>query len=172
MDADFSIELGQDDPVLDFPWSDPNCKFAYFDLKRHPEMLEHVREAMQFPELGKFLQVVNSAASSFESAKCDAWASDEFSPDEEIFGASQKFVSYVDLIFSDGRQRLAFQSHEWLAKRLTELLRRAPEIPSSAEALVRRAYYAGEIEVREGRNAAFTQPAHAPAREGVQVRVG
>jgi hypothetical protein len=23
MDADFSIELGREDPVLDFPWKDP-----------------------------------------------------------------------------------------------------------------------------------------------------
>ncbi len=28
MDADFSIELGREDPVLDFPWSDPSGKLA------------------------------------------------------------------------------------------------------------------------------------------------
>ena len=34
MDADFSIELGREDPVLDFPWKDPAGKLAYVDLKR------------------------------------------------------------------------------------------------------------------------------------------
>ncbi|MBI1740685.1 MAG: hypothetical protein HYR57_07370, partial [Candidatus Koribacter versatilis] len=73
MDADFSIELGREDPVLDFPWTDPDGKLAYFDLKRHPELLARVEEAKQFPELEDFLRAVNSAMSSVESAKCDAW---------------------------------------------------------------------------------------------------
>jgi len=60
MDADFSIELSQEDPVLDFPWKDPAGKLAYVDLKRHPELLPKIEEAVKFPELGEFLRTLNS----------------------------------------------------------------------------------------------------------------
>ena len=73
MDADFSIELGREDPVLDFPWKDPAGKLAYVDLKRHPELMARIEEAEQFPELGEFLRALNSPRSMVETAKCDAW---------------------------------------------------------------------------------------------------
>lgn len=138
MDADFSIELGGDDPVLDFPWSDPDGKLHYYDLKRRPELLAEVVEAKEFPELADFLRAMNSAISAVESAKCDAWATDELAPEEEIFGASHKFVSYVDLVFSRDEQRASFPFHEHFAKRLVELLRRSPETQSAVEVNVRR----------------------------------
>ncbi|MBI3645847.1 MAG: hypothetical protein HY233_07780, partial [Acidobacteriales bacterium] len=150
MDADFSIELGREDPVLDFPWTDPDGKLAYFDLKRHPELLARVEEAKQFPELEDFLRAVNSAMSSVESAKCDAWFTEELRPEEEIFGASCKCASYADLVFSSIDHRQSFPFHELFAKRLVELLRRTPETPSSAELSVRRCYFHSEAEPGEG----------------------
>ena len=60
MDADFSVELGDEDPVLDFPWADASGRLAYFDLKRHPELLAQVGEAKEFPELAEFLRVLGS----------------------------------------------------------------------------------------------------------------
>lgn len=77
MDADFSVELGPDDPVLDFPWKDDSGRLAYFDLKRQPELIAQVEEAKTFPELGEFLRRVNGARSMLESAKCDAWGTTE-----------------------------------------------------------------------------------------------
>ena len=141
MDADFSIELGRDDPVLDFPWTDPDGKCAYHDLKRHPEMLAQVEEAQAFPELAEFLHAANSAMSMVESAKCDAWTTDELSPEEEIFGATHKCASYVDLILSRIEERESFPFHELFAKRLVELLRKTPETPSAVEVAVRRCYF-------------------------------
>jgi hypothetical protein len=99
MDADFSIEMGREDPVLDFPWTDPSGKFAYCDLKRRPELMASIEEAEQFPELAEFLRVVNSAASMVETAKCDVWATTELSADEDIYESSHKFASYVDVVF-------------------------------------------------------------------------
>jgi len=40
--------------VLDFPWTDPAGALAYFDLKRHPELIAKVEEAEKFPELADF----------------------------------------------------------------------------------------------------------------------
>ena len=150
MEADFSVELGHDDPVLDFPWADPQGKIAYVDLKRHPELLARVPEVDQFPELGAFLRTVNSAISMVESAKCDAWATEELTPEEEIFGGSHKFGSYVDLVFTRLEDRDSFPFHERFARRLVGLLRQTPETVSAAEVCVRRAYFADAGNVHEG----------------------
>src|ERR1700687_5101417 len=165
MDADFSIELGREDPVLDFPWKDSAGKLAYVDLKRHPELMARIEEAEKFPELKEFLRVMNSARSMVETAKCDAWATTELSPEEEVYDASHKFVSYVDVVFSniDVRQsslressllqsslRESSPAHEQFARKLVELLRRAPQTPSAAEVCVRRCYFGEDGGVREG----------------------
>jgi hypothetical protein len=141
MDADFSVELGGEDPVLDFPWTDPPGKLAYFDLKRHPELLAQVVEAREHPELAEFLRSVNSVRSGVESAKCDVWATTELTTEEEVFDASHKFASYVDLVLSHTEHRQSFPEHEGFAKRLVGLLRRAPETSSSVEVCVRRCFF-------------------------------
>ncbi|MGA6988656.1 MAG: hypothetical protein WBZ01_21575 [Terriglobales bacterium] len=150
MDADFSIELGRDDPVLDFPWTDPAGVLGYVDLKRRPEWMASIKEAEQFPELGQFLRAMNSARSMVETAKCDGWSTSELSPEEEIYGASCKFASYVDVVFSDIDARLVLSAHEQLARKLVDLLWRTPETPSAAEVCVRRCYFGGNDGVREG----------------------
>jgi hypothetical protein len=160
MDADFSIELGREDPVLDLPWKDPAGKLAYVDLKRHPELIARIEEAEKFPELEEFLRVMNSARSLVETAKCDAWATTELSPEEEVYDAPHKFASYVDVVFSNidvrpsslsqSSLRESLPAHEQFARTLVELLRRVPETPSAAEVCVRRGYFGEDDGVREG----------------------
>jgi hypothetical protein len=150
MDADFSIELGREDPVLDFPWKDPVGPLAYRDLKRRPELMASIEEAEKFHELGEFLRAMNSAGSVVETAKCDAWATRELSAEEEIFDSSHKFASYVDVVFCNIDARLSLSTHEQFARKLVELLRRVPETPSAAEVCVRRCYFEEEGRVQEG----------------------
>ncbi|HYU48060.1 MAG TPA: hypothetical protein VEK84_17995 [Terriglobales bacterium] len=146
MDTDFSVELGDEDPVLDFPWTDASGRLAYVDLKRHPELLAQVEEAKELPELAEFLRCVNSPRSVVESAKCDVWATRELAPEEEIVGASHKFASYVDLVLSHTDRRQSLAEHERFAERLVALLRRPPEISSSAEVCVRRCFFGAGCE--------------------------
>ena len=141
MQSDFAVELGRDDETLTLPWVAPEGGPRYYDLKRHPELISHIEEAQREKELGTFLAVLNSPTSVLETAKCDAWATTELNPEEEIFGATHKFGSYVDLLFTDEDARFSFPQHEDLAKRLTHLLKRIPEIPAAAEFLIRRCYY-------------------------------
>jgi hypothetical protein len=148
--ADLAVELGPDDEALEFPWTSEEGGLRYYDLKRHPELLFHVEEARRVPELGEFLSTVNSPRSLIETAKCDAWSSTEMNPEEEIFGASHKSGSYVDLLFSDRQKRFSFSEHEYFAKRITRLLKPAPEIPATAEFLIRRCYYLEGEETRDG----------------------
>ena len=149
MQADWAVELGADDETLEMPWTAEGGAPRYYDLKRHPELLLSLEEAQRVRELGEFLSKANSPKSPLETAKCDAWPSTEINPEEEIFEATHKFGSYVDLFFSDLPSRFSFPRHEQLAKRLTNLLQRAPEMPVAAEFLIRRCYYHEQEEVAE-----------------------
>jgi len=150
MEADFGVELGAEDEALEFPWSDPEGRLRYYDLKRQPELLSQIEEAHRTPELGEFLAAINSPKSFLETAKCDAWTTPDISPEEEVFAAALKFGSYVDLLFREEERQFSFSDHEQLAERLTALLRRAPEIPAAAECLIRRCFYRHSGEVRDG----------------------
>jgi hypothetical protein len=160
MDADFSVELGPagEDAVLDFPWAAPGADAArYYDLKRQPELLLNIEEAMRYPEMGAFLADINSASSMLQTAKCDVWFSEEITEAEMIYGAACKQCSYVDLVFAEmaAEHRFSFFRHEELAGEIVNLLKRAPQISAAAEFIVRRCYYqahppAGKAEPREG----------------------
>lgn len=148
MHADWTVELGSDDPVLELPWSDPDGRVRYFDLKRRPELLLEVPEAFENRALGEFLGAVNSPVSMLESAKCDMWLTDELNEEEQIFGAAWKFVSYVDLLFTSRPQQQDFEQHESFAGDVCALLDRAPEVSAAAEFIVRRCVF--HQESREG----------------------
>ena len=150
MQADFAVELGADDETLEMPWAAEGGGPRYYDVKRHPELLLNVVEAQGAPEMRQFLSAINAPAGALETAKCDLWSSTEISPEEEIFEATHKFGSYVDLLFSDGSSRFSFAQHERLAKLLTGLLKQVPEIPAAIEFLIRRCYYHNEEGVRDG----------------------
>lgn len=150
MQADFAVELGADDETLEMPWAAEGGGPRYYDLKRHPELLLNLEEVERVPEMGEFLSQVNSPKSLLETAKCDAWLSTEMNPEEQIFGATHKFGSYVDLLLSGEQKRFSFSEHEHLAKHLTHLLQRAPELSTAAEFLIRRCYYHGEEDTSDG----------------------
>jgi hypothetical protein len=150
MQADFAVELGADDETLEIPWAGGENGPKYYDLKRHPEHLPNIEEARRLPELRELLKALNSQASIVETAKCDAWSSTEMNVEDEIFGAAHKFGSYVDLLFSEEAARGSFPNHEQFAKRLVQLLKKAPEIPAAAEFLIRRSYRHADREIREG----------------------
>lgn len=152
MDADYSVELGDDDDTLEFPWASPDRALRYWDLKRHPELLVRVDEANRFQELASFLAAANSAGSALLTAKCDAWTDDELNEAEAIYDTEMKFCSYIDLLLDEERSELRFDFglHERLARRMAELLGKAPEMKAAAEFIVRRCYYRLEEQVRPG----------------------
>jgi hypothetical protein len=143
-DADWSVELGADDPVLEFPWTSSDPLLTYVDLKRQPERLDQVAEIAARPELAEFLKTVNSPESSLISAKCDVWSEDELGAAEDIYQASSKFCSYVDLLLMDETARASFAANEALAKRLArfvEDLGDSVEGSAAAEFIVRRCWF-------------------------------
>ena len=150
MEADFSVEMGREDAVLEVPWASADGTLGYFDLKRRPELLLKVEEAQRTIELAGFLAEVNSPASLLETAKCDVWTTNELQLEDAIFDECWKFGSYVDLLLPEAGARFSLELHQSFAHHLRDHLRRSPELPAAAEFVVRRCYYHARGETRDG----------------------
>lgn len=149
MDAQFTVELGAEDPTLAIPWSSADGGQRYFDLRAQPELLLQVEEAARFFEIGEFLAHLNAPHVPLRSAKCDAWFTTELDEEDAVFGAAGKFGSYVDLLFADSRWQ-DFGACQKFAERLVSLLRRAPELAAASETILRRCHVEAGDEVQEG----------------------
>ena len=115
MEADWSVALAADDPVITVPWAAPGveadkCKFI--DLRLHSARIDDIEEARSRPALRSGLLLINGAGSALWTAKCDAWTSSadegdapfdayevDAEGDETVFGSG----SYVDLLARDPR---------------------------------------------------------------------
>lgn len=150
MQADYAVELGREDETLEVPWESADGGLRYVDLKREPERIREIEEANGLPELRDFLGLINSARSNLQSAKCDTWASTEIHAEEEIFEAPWKFGSYIDLFCTESSSQVSFPAHEEFLKKIVDLLKRAPDLPASAEFLLRRCYFHEKGDVRDG----------------------
>jgi hypothetical protein len=87
MEADWSVELAADDPVIAVPWATvktpeelrgASSRVARFiDLRESPqalgEILDEIEEARERPALRATLAALNRAGSMLWTSKCDAW---------------------------------------------------------------------------------------------------
>lgn len=141
MQADFSVEMGVGDPVLEVPWASQDGSLRYINLRQQPERLNEIVEARHCPDLAAFLCRLNAADGAFETVKCDAWAGTDIELAEQIFGGSHKYGSYCDLVLRDPVARQSFPQNEALVRGLAELLSKAPELPAAVEFVVRRCIF-------------------------------
>jgi len=141
LDADWSVELGADDAVLEFPWTDPDGNLKFVDLRAHPDQVEKLPETAREPELVNALLALNSGESVFASAKCDLWLDDDPVASERVHGPV-KFGSYIDCVLAepDAAMRANFAWHEALVKLAVEMAG-SEDVPGSIEYIVRRCYY-------------------------------
>jgi hypothetical protein len=84
MDADWSIELGRNDPVLEFPWSSEDGSQQFVDLSYDLTSLDRIPEGRQYRELAAFLRAVNAPSSPWITTKCDVWFERELAEAEQI----------------------------------------------------------------------------------------
>ena len=87
MDGDWSVELGRDDPALEFPWSSPDGSRGYIDVLQSPELVCEIPEAARCPELAQCLIALNAPTSAWQTVKCHVWPDDELGADELIYDA-------------------------------------------------------------------------------------
>lgn len=135
--AEWIVEPGPNDPVLEIPWRSEDGSVRFLDLKRQPELLLEIPEACTCEELASFLDWANSPDSQVETAKCDVWSTSEMDADDEVFGEAVKFSSYVDLLFAS-LARNSFPECERFVQTLARMLRQAPDLSSAAQFIVRR----------------------------------
>lgn len=141
MDADWSVELAPDAPVLEFPWTSPEPSLSYIDLQDEPASVAKIEEAVRYPELAEFLFTINLADSPWLTAKCDVWHQNDLAEAEAIYGASLKMCSYVDLVARDIAARFSFERHETWAKLAAQALSSEHVDGIACEFIVRRCWF-------------------------------
>jgi hypothetical protein len=141
MDADWSVELGHDDPSLEFPWSSLDGAPGFVDLAQYLEAVREIPEAAQYPELARFLLELNGRSSPWLTAKCDVWIENELDEAEDVYDVNLKMCSYIDLVRRNESERFSFEQHEqWVKSASTTLSNIGPH-PVACELIVRRCWY-------------------------------
>jgi hypothetical protein len=150
MEADWSVALEADDPVITVPWAaserEDGCRFV--DLRLGGHLIEKIEEARARPALRSALLMLNGAASPLWTAKCDAWASGpvegaapfdpyemDAAPGETAFGAG----CYIDLLPREPLLLSSFERQERWLRVVTEALRKIPARAARVELVLRRA---------------------------------
>jgi hypothetical protein len=142
MEADWSVALAADDPVIAVPWA------AFVDLRLNQDFIDEIAEAKLNPPLRSALLALNSIGSPLWTAKCDVWTTCdepydpyemEAEPGETAFGAG----SYIDLLARDLETRESFALQEEWLRWLTGRLREVTASAARVDMVMRHAYVEG-----------------------------
>ena len=145
MDADWSVELGADDPTLDFPWSAPDDSQHFVDLSQRIAAVTSLPEVSQYPEMAEILIALNGELSPWLTAKCDVWIDDEMGEAEQVYDAELKVCSYIDLVRRTESERFSFEQHEkWVKSAALALQTAEMDDLIAYEFIVRRCWYHSE----------------------------
>jgi hypothetical protein len=146
MEADWSVELTADDPVIIVPWasaSDDPRKCEFVDLRRGEHLIDEIEEARRVPELRAALLLLNSARSPLWTVKCDTWESDTpmdpYEMDAAPADASLSTGSYVDLLARDSAFHASFDRQERWVRAVADGLRAVPARAARVDLILRRA---------------------------------
>jgi hypothetical protein len=146
MEADWSVELAADDPVIIVPWvasSDDARRCEFVDLRLGAHLIDEIEEATPAPELRAALLLLNSARSPLWTVKCDTWESDtpmdpyemDAAPADAILSAG----SYIDLLARDSGLQASFDLQERWIRAVADTLRAVPARAARVELVLRRA---------------------------------
>ncbi|HVT97933.1 MAG TPA: hypothetical protein VHE33_10525 [Acidobacteriaceae bacterium] len=142
MEADWSVEIGQDAPVIDVDWP------GFVDLQRDPGLIARIAESAGEPALRNALIAFNAAASPVFTSKCDMWELEAHELDPDEFGCGLQdacaagSASWIDVVARDQQVFSSLQAHEDWVRKATDRLRRE-QIPCGRVDLVVRAAVAG-----------------------------
>lgn len=143
MEADWSVAIGGDLPVVVIPWE------GFVDLRGNAEAIERVTEARDNQALAEALMALNWPSSPVFTAKCDLWplaASDidpfEFEAKSE--DARQGIACYIDILARDPLLYASFAMHERWMRNAAGSLRSHPQSQARIELVLRPAVMANE----------------------------
>jgi hypothetical protein len=153
MEADWTIALAADDPIVVVPWaaSEKEGGYRFVDLRGAPNLVDSIAEAQASPPLRDGLLLLNSPDSPLWTAKCDVWTSNEeardpWEMDAEPGDAAFCAGSYIDLLARNREFGSSFPRQEAWLRRVTGRLRAAESRASRVELVLRHA----EVEGRAG----------------------
>jgi hypothetical protein len=142
MEADWSVEIGAGQPIIDGSWE------GFIDLHRFPHLIDTVQET-QHPMLSTALQAINAERSPLFTTKCDAWTLTAGDIDPDEFGANSSdvragYASYIDLVERDMEHFESFAFHEQRMKDITARLRSLPLDRGRVDIVLRAATFQGQ----------------------------
>ena len=153
MRAEWSVECGEDDPILVVPWADPRDPTGshfgshFIDLRENPYDLDQIPEAELHPPLMQALRALNATRSPVFTAKSDAWLMDadeceatQIDLDLSSAEAPHGFASYIDLIWRERTLFVSFHQQEQRLQRLVRLLKPLDHPYAVVEATLRPAF--------------------------------
>lgn len=154
MEADWSVEIGEDLPRIVVPWAAEG--FEFIDLRSHPEAAAMLPQAQGYPALLKALVDLNTRSSRVFTSKCDVWEVgredlDWLEMESTVEDTKTGLACYIDLV---RREEVAFESFSeqdaWL-RRTTAALHTTPARFACAELILREMVVKGfDGESRDG----------------------
>jgi len=147
MEADWEVEIGGGAPVIEALWP------GFVDLRSAPQRVGEITEAMAFPALGRFLSLVNGAASPLWTSKCDVWEPEAEEVTGETIGLTgdkgeaenSSLACYVDLLPRQGTLFAQWEEAEGFCRAWVERLE-SNSLPLCRVDLIVRQAVAGDLE--------------------------
>ncbi len=145
MRVEIVMEIDPGDETLEIPWASPeNARLRYVDLKASPVAIDQLEECRRFPPLGDFLRRVNSPETLLQTAKCDAWETNDLAEDERVdFQLPCKMGSYVDVFFGGSELHAALEQQIRLGEELRQALA-SFRVQAQLEVCIRRCLFHSE----------------------------
>lgn len=138
MDSDWTVACGAGDPIVVLPWNNVDRSLFFIDLRAHPETLDEIPEARQYPALANALHHWNRAGSSVFTAKCDVWNYPARLFDaEDLPGFAYAQGSYVDLLPSDPAIYSSFEQCESKIRQCAAMARNIELVDARSEWVLR-----------------------------------
>jgi len=138
MEADWSVEIGADLPVIVVPWE------GFVDLRSEPMLASGLPETAAAPIMAQWLVRLNREASPVITSKCDLWrlSQDEIDPlefDATREEAKHGLACYIDIVAREASLFASFLAHEAWARSVTNEMRQIKLRQARADLVVRRA---------------------------------
>lgn len=144
MEADWSVEIGGEAPVIDIGWP------GWIDLSQDTAQVHSLDEAQAFPPLGQALRIILCDCKLFASTKCDFWMED-FADEAEASGPDafcsdaencQRIAGcYIDLLPQQLADWSQLTTVERWVRAFTQTLRRADCPNARVEIVLRQAFF-------------------------------